>query len=150
MSTQFSIFSNHLFAEKHHVSFVFTQYKRHFIQNVFILVIVESYKNTPPLNEDSVLFTKDRTSIGKVSNHYTSLANFISQTFVTIHKMICCFIRWWYIVHCNYLSYCVIINSFVGLNIVGFSLDLWSVRSSLSALLCFEVQLSWRHREERS
>lgn len=30
------------------------------------LVIVESYKNTPPLNEDSVLFTKDRTSIGKI------------------------------------------------------------------------------------
>ncbi|XP_016414313.1 H/ACA ribonucleoprotein complex non-core subunit NAF1-like isoform X1 [Sinocyclocheilus rhinocerous] len=30
------------------------------------LVIVESYKNTPPLNEDSVLFTKNRTSIGKI------------------------------------------------------------------------------------
>ncbi len=66
----------------------------------FYLVIVESYKNTPPLNEDSVLFTKNRTSIGKVSNHYTSVANFISQTFVTIHKIICCLIRWWY----NFLS----------------------------------------------
>ncbi|XP_051976275.1 H/ACA ribonucleoprotein complex non-core subunit NAF1-like [Xyrauchen texanus] len=30
------------------------------------LVIVESFKNTPPLNEDSVLFSKDRNSIGKV------------------------------------------------------------------------------------
>ncbi len=85
-------------------------------------MIVESYKNTPPLNEDSVLFTKNRTSIGKVSNHYTSLDNFISQTFVTIHKMICCLIRWWYIVHCNFLSYCVIINSFVGLKYCWFLL----------------------------
>ncbi|XP_073694524.1 uncharacterized protein naf1 [Garra rufa] len=30
------------------------------------LVIVESYKNTPTLNEDSVLFTKNRNSIGKI------------------------------------------------------------------------------------
>ncbi|XP_067247049.1 H/ACA ribonucleoprotein complex non-core subunit NAF1 [Chanodichthys erythropterus] len=30
------------------------------------LVIVESYKNTPALNEDSVLFNKNRNSVGKV------------------------------------------------------------------------------------
>uniref|UniRef100_A0A8C1K9Z3 H/ACA ribonucleoprotein complex non-core subunit NAF1 n=1 Tax=Cyprinus carpio TaxID=7962 RepID=A0A8C1K9Z3_CYPCA len=30
------------------------------------LVIVESYKNTPPLHEDSVLFTKNRNSVGKI------------------------------------------------------------------------------------
>ncbi|KAF5897200.1 coiled-coil domain-containing protein, partial [Clarias magur] len=30
------------------------------------LVIVESKKDTPPLNDDSVLFTKDRVSIGRV------------------------------------------------------------------------------------
>ncbi|KAA0720865.1 H/ACA ribonucleoprotein complex non-core subunit NAF1 [Triplophysa tibetana] len=30
------------------------------------LVIVEAYKNTPPLNEDSVLFSQNRNSVGKV------------------------------------------------------------------------------------
>ncbi|KTF84605.1 hypothetical protein cypCar_00011014, partial [Cyprinus carpio] len=29
-------------------------------------LIVESYKNTPPLHEDSVLFTKNRNSVGKI------------------------------------------------------------------------------------
>ncbi|XP_016412072.1 H/ACA ribonucleoprotein complex non-core subunit NAF1-like isoform X3 [Sinocyclocheilus rhinocerous] len=30
------------------------------------LVIVESYRNTPPLHENSVLFTKNRNSVGKI------------------------------------------------------------------------------------
>lgn len=41
----------------------------------FYLVIVESYKNTPALNEDSVLFSKNRNSVGKVSNNYPSVPN---------------------------------------------------------------------------
>lgn len=39
----------------------------------FYLVIVESYKNTPALNEDSVLFNKNRNSVGKVSINYPSV-----------------------------------------------------------------------------
>jgi len=57
-------------ARRHHAGFVLPEFKAiSYKMCSFYLVIVESYKNTPALNEDSVLFSKDRNSIGKVSNN---------------------------------------------------------------------------------
>lgn len=53
-----------------------------------ILVIVEAYKNTPPLNEDSVLFSQNRNSVGKVSSTYISTLKNLSVLCLT--EAICC------------------------------------------------------------
>lgn len=54
----------------------------------FYLVIVESYKNTPALNEDSVLFNKNRNSVGKVSINYPSVPDLFPKLFVTVFKSV--------------------------------------------------------------
>lgn len=41
-------------------------------------VIVESFKDTPPLNDDSVIFNEKREAIGKVSEYFANL-DFIFQ-----------------------------------------------------------------------
>ena len=35
----------------------------------YAVVIVESFKDTPPLNDDSVIFNKNRMGIGKVRKY---------------------------------------------------------------------------------
>lgn len=58
-----------------------------------ILVIVEAYKNTPPLNEDSVLFSQNRNSVGKVSSTYISSLKNLSVLCLT--EPICCPSGFW-------------------------------------------------------
>lgn len=58
------------------------------MKEIFILVIVESYKNTPPLNEDSVLFSQNRNSVGKVSNKY--IFSFNNVYVLCLTEAVCC------------------------------------------------------------
>lgn len=53
-----------------------------------VVVIVESYKNTQALNEDSVLFSQNRNSVGKVSRNYIS--RFENLDVSCLIEAICC------------------------------------------------------------
>lgn len=84
----------------------------------YLLVIVESKKNSPPISDESVLFNMDRLSIGKVSSQLTCLLGFLSMLSVWLHT------------GCSVVQLLFFLSGF------------WSVWASLPAVLRAEIQLS--------
>lgn len=112
---------------------------------LFVLVIVESTKDTPALNDDSVLFNKDRVSVGRVRS--------LPITLICFYVFFCFFSFWmsWPAVR-RILSFVwlLIIKLQIKQNLlicfIFFLLGVWSLWSCVSAILYPEIQLPGRNR----